>query len=97
MATDWRKKKSQLENTVAKKQENHEPAAEVEKAQQTLHDHVATEPSQKWMLDVRESFRDIIKDPQNFRAGELDMPSRYVIEGIWIINDIIAKFFVTLK
>ena len=97
VVNDWNKKKNQLENTVKKMTENNRPSAEVLKAQQTLFDHLESEPSQKWMLDVRESFRDIIKDPQNFRAGELDMPSRYVIEGIWIINDIIAKFFVTLK
>ena len=69
--TDWSKKKKQLQNTVEKKRENNRPAAEVEKAQQNLEEHAATEPSQKWMLDVRELFRDVIKDPENFRTGAL--------------------------
>ena len=68
---DWTKKKNQLENTLTKKQENNRPAAEVEKAQNALDEHEATKPLQKWILDARESFRDIIKDPQDFTAGEL--------------------------
>ena len=87
MVTDWSKRKSQLENTVVKKRENSRPVADVEKAQHTLDDHLATEPSQKWMLDARESLRDIIKDPQNFRAGELDKSSGFAIEGIWINHE----------
>ena len=71
LVTDWNKRKKQLETTVEKKREKNRPAAEVEKVQETLDKHAATEPSQKWMLDVRELFRDVMKDPINVRAGAL--------------------------
>ena len=40
-----------------------------------------TQPSEKWVLDARNSMRDIIKDPKNFRA------SKYV----WYLAISIAK------
>ena len=93
--TDWTKRKSQLENTAVKKRENHQPADEVKKAQQKLDEHVATEPSQKWMLDARESFRDIIKDPKNFRAGEQDTAQYSLRENNWTRFWLLDPFFLS--
>ena len=65
----WNKRRSQLENTLEKKKENNRPAAEVERTQQILNEHMITQPSQNWMLTARDSIRNIIRDPMNFVAG----------------------------